>query len=382
MNQLTLGVFGTSLKENDQRVAIHPTHLPTIDESLRRRIWMETDYGLRFGVSNQELADQVAGLCSRDELFERCDILLLPKPTDADFGHFRPGQILWGWPHCVQGPAITQVGIDKKMTFIAWEEMQRWDPDGKFVCHAFRANNELAGYCSVLHAFGLAGFTGHYGARRRAVVIGFGSTAHGAVTALQGLGVNDITATTDRPPAGNRTPLPGVMFREMVRENEVDATDMVIRQESGSIPMAEFLAEYDIVVNCILQNTDKPMMFCRTADLAGFKPTSLIIDVSCDSAMGFEWARPTSFTEPAFMVGNQILYYAVDHSPAYMWESASFEISRCVVDFVAAVMAGPDAWMADKSLSKAVEIRDGVVCNPKILRFQDREEAYPHAVRG
>ena len=32
--------------------------------------------------------------------------------------------------------------------------------------------------------------------------------------------------------------------------------------------------------------------------------------------MGFEWARPTSFAEPTFTVGDHCTNYAVDHSPS------------------------------------------------------------------
>ena len=81
------------------------------------------------------------------------------------------------------------------------------------------------------------------------------------------------------------------------------------------------LARFDIVVNCVLQDTGAPLMFVTDGDLAAFSPGSLIIDVSCDTGMGFSWARPTSFTDPMFTVGGNIHYYAVDHSPSLLWNS-------------------------------------------------------------
>ncbi len=70
---------------------------------------------------------------------------------------------LWGWPHCVQDEALTQAAIDRRATIIAWEAMNHWNPNGTFNLHVFHQNNELAGYCSVLHALQLAGVTGKYG---------------------------------------------------------------------------------------------------------------------------------------------------------------------------------------------------------------------------
>ncbi len=78
------------------------------------------------------------------------------------------------------------------------------------------------------------------------------------------------------------------------------------------------------------------------ADLDRFQRGSLIVDVSCDEGMGFEWARPTSFAEPIFTVGAGVHYYAVDHSPSYLWNSATWEISEALIPHVGAVMSGPD----------------------------------------
>jgi hypothetical protein len=41
-------------------------------------------------------------------------------------------------------------------------------------------------------------------------------------------------------------------------------------------------------------------------------------------------------------------------------------------------MAGPEAWDADATVSRAIEVRDGVVQNPAILAFQGRLSSYPH----
>ncbi len=76
--------------------------------------------------------------------------------------------------------------------------MNHWTRDGGVGLHVFHKNNELAGYCSVLHAMELAGITGDYGRRLTAVVIGFGATARGAITALNAHGVHEVAVLTTR----------------------------------------------------------------------------------------------------------------------------------------------------------------------------------------
>lgn len=377
MEQLRLGIMARSRKENERRLPIHPAHLERIDPELRRRIYLERGYGERFGVPDVELAQQIAGLRPRAQLVDECDVVLLPKPQPQDVAELREGQILWGWPHCVQDEKITQLAVDKRLTLIAFEAMNHWTADGGFGLHVFHKNNELAGYCSVLHALALTGSTGDYGRRLRAVVIGFGATARGAVTALNAHGVHDVQVLTNRGVAAVASPIHSARMVHFEHDHE-DPRRSEALTDDGREPLAVFLAGHDVVVNCVLQDTDAPLMFLIDEDLAVFAPGSLIVDVSCDDGMGFSWARPTSFDEPMFMVGDRIHYYAVDHSPSYLWNSATWEISEALLPHLPTVLAGPAAWEADQTVRRALEIRDGVIQNPHILSFQHRSPDYPH----
>ena len=84
--------------------------------------------------------------------------------------------------------------------------------------------------------------------------------------------------------------------------------------DDGPEELADFLARHDILVNCVLQDPASPMMFLTDADLPRLKPRTVIVDVSCDAGMGFSWARPTTFEEPTFVVGDEVIHYGVDHS--------------------------------------------------------------------
>ncbi len=127
-----------------------------------------------------------------------------------------------------------------------------------------------------------------------------------------------------------------------------------------------------------MQDTDNPVVFVRNDEIPLFAPGTLIIDVSCDEGMGFEWARPTSFAAPMFTVGNDIHYYAVDHSPSHLWNSATWEISEALIPFLGPVMSGEEGWDTQETIRRAIEIRNGIVQNPKILSFQSRSATYPH----
>ncbi len=372
-------MIGSSVKENEHRLPLHPDHLDRIPEHLRARITLEHGYGARFRCSDAAIAPLVAGFASREEILAESDIVVLPKPQHADVESMRPGAVLWGWPHCVQDPVLTQIAIDRALTLIAFETMNHWTVDGAVGLHVFHKNNELAGYCSVLQALELTGTTGDYGRRLQAAVIGFGATARGAVTALNAHGVHAVAVLTNRGVAAVGSPIHSVRIRQFDHDPEAPHLSHVIT-ERGRVPLAGYLAENDIVVNCTLQDPSAPLTFLTLADLEEFRVGSLIVDVSCDEGMGFEWARPTTFDDPMFTVADKVDYYAVDHSPSYLWNSATWENSEALLPFLPIVMAGPDAWDADETIHRAIEVREGHVVNPAILDFQGRSAEHPHAL--
>jgi alanine dehydrogenase len=381
MSILQTGVIATSSKENEARVPIHPRHLESIPPALRQHLVLEHGYSERFGISDEDLRSFGYRLATRHQLLGESAIVLLPKPQAQDLLEMGEGTTLWGWPHCVQQAEITQAAIDRRLTLLAFEAMYLWGSSGERQLHTFYKNNELAGYCSVLHALELLGWDGFYGPPRSCVVLGFGSVSRGAVYALQGRGVSDITIYTQRPSHLVRDQVFGCCYGRM-RRSTTPQEGLIAEWSGTASPMIDVLAAADLIVNGTLQDTDRPLMYLQPGEEDRLKPGSLIIDVSCDEGMGFPFARPTSFENPSFRVGtkNTVAYYAVDHSPSYLWDSASWEISTALLPYLEAVMSGPKAWESDPTIERSIEIRAGVIRNDKILSFQRRSPEYPHAV--
>ena len=378
MDYLTMGVFGTSNKKNEKRVPIHPLQIQDIDESIRKHLLFEEGYGVNFRISDEEIASLCGGVVDRETLFQKSQIALIAKPTAEDLLSMQPNTVHWGWPHCVQQMDMTQAAIDNRLTLIAWEEMHHWSENGIWQNHVFHKNNEIAGYAGVMHAMNLKGIDGHFGPKRKAIVFGNGSVSHGAIIGLQERGIKDIVVFTaaQKPITGEM--LKGLEYSKFDLDENGDL--YAIRPDFEHVPFSDFISDVDIMVNGILQDTDAPIMFVPEDKTAKLKKGCLIIDISCDEGMGFAFARPTTFDNPMFSVGH-IDYYAVDHTPSYLWDAASWEISKGLIPFLTAVIKGPDSWQKDKTISKAIEINNGQIVNSKILSFQNRSAEYPYPVQ-
>jgi hypothetical protein len=111
------------------------------------------------------------------------------------------------------------------------------------------------------------------------------------VTALHAHGVRDVDVLTHRDISAVASPIYSARMVHFEQDPH-DPSCCHALGEGGRVPLAAFFAKHDVVVNCVLQDTDAPLMFVTTDDLGSFVPGSLIVDVSCDEGMGFSWARP------------------------------------------------------------------------------------------
>lgn len=378
MTKLALGVIGTSRKENEQRVPLHPDHLDRLPEDYRKQLIFEEGYGAPFDVTDAELAARSGGVAPRHNLLADLGNVILAKPTLADLEELREGGILWGYPHCAQQRAITQAAIDRKQTLIAFEDMFVWGPSGQIGRHTFYKNNEMAGYCAVIHALRLKGIDGHYGNQRKTIILGFGAVSRGAIYALKAHGFRDVTICIQRPDHEVREEVLDCHYVRIRMGESGEPRMLVVEHDGSERALSDLISESDIIINGTLQDPDHPFDFVIEDEKSCLKPGSLIIDVSCDEGMGFYFAKPTSFKAPMIRI-EKTDYYAVDHTPSYLWESATRSISAALVVHLPTVVDGRDSWQRNETVRRAINIDEGVVVKPTILSFQKREAHYPHA---
>jgi N5-(carboxyethyl)ornithine synthase len=356
---------------------IHPDHLKRIPQHIRRRMIFEEGYGKPFAIADSVIAKETGGMASRSELLAHSGVVVLAKPMPEDLQELREGGILWGYPHCVQQCSMTQIAIERKQTLIAFEDMFVWGPNGEIGRHTFYKNNEMAGYCAVLHALQLKGIDGHYGNQRKIIILSFGAVSRGAIYALKAHGFRDITICIQRPDHEVREEILDCDYVRLVAGGVGEARMLVVEHDGTTQSLCNLISVSDIIINGTFQEPDHPIDYVTEKERSCLKPGCLIIDVSCDEGMGFYFAKPTSFKTPMFQIGT-VDYYAVDHTPNYLWESATRSISAALIVHLEAVMAGHDNWQKNETIRRAINIEAGVIQKQNILLFQKRQANYPH----
>jgi N5-(carboxyethyl)ornithine synthase len=315
--------FPISRKENEFRRAILPEDL----RGMRNpgRCFIERGFGESVGVSDAEYERAGAHLASREEVISK-DIVCNPKGLDSDMVPLiKPGSILFGWVHAVQGREITGILVDRRMTAVAWEDMFE---EGRL--HVFWRNNEIAGEAAVIHA---ARFSGRLPYEWNVAVLGRGNCARGALRILEKIGAKATVYPKER------------MFK-----------------------LRDDVERYDVVVNALLWDVFETRLVLSAADIKRMKRGSMIIDVSCDSeGMCIETTHPTTIVDPVFVL-HGVIHYAVDHTASLFCRSATAAISAAAAPYIDYLIEGA----RNDVLDRATIIRDGKILDERIIRFQNR----------
>jgi len=95
-----IGVIGTSMKEDERRVPIHPEHFDRIPPNILQKLIFEKGYGLPFNISDEKLSQRTGGVSSRSSLLSDVGIVIVAKPVVSDLKTLKKGGVLWGYTLC------------------------------------------------------------------------------------------------------------------------------------------------------------------------------------------------------------------------------------------------------------------------------------------
>ena len=319
----TIG-FMISKKKNEKRRALLPSDI----EHIRNKeyLYFEENYGVALGIPDEEYIKSGANMDSRENILTK-DIICDPKIGDATYlDQLKKNQILFGWIHAVQNKELTDFLVENELTAFAWEDMFEGSR------HVFWRNNELAGEAAILHAFTLYG---KLPSECKVAILGRGNIARGALKILGSLGA-EITVYDKR-------------------------TENLLNSE---------LSNFDVIVNGVLWDIYRKDHVINKSDLKRMKPESMIIDISCDESGAIETSKPTTISDPIYVIDG-VIHYVVDHTPTIVYKSVSKSLSKEVCKYIDDFIE--DKEKQNKVLYDSLIIEKGKIKDRRINDYQQRK---------
>lgn len=321
----TVGLL-ISHKNGEKRRALLPEDIKKVKNP--NNLFFEKGYAASLNIEDSEYEKLGCNIVSREEVLKK-DILVDVKLGDADYiENLEQGKILFGWAHAVQSLNFTTSVLKGKHTVFAWEDLYE---DGRYI---FYKNREIAGEAAILHAIPMMGFMPY---EASFAIIGNGKTAKGVQRILYGLGAKEVDVYNRK--------LESLFKKEMFK--------------------------YDVIVNCVLWDTNRKDRLIYKEDLKKFKKGTFIVDVSCDPYLEIETSHPTTIENPIYEIDG-VVHYAVDNTPALFSKTVSQVLSPKIANLLNELMEDKISGM----LEKTRVINKGVVILEDIKKFRD-SRGYP-----
>ena len=295
-----------------------------------------------------------ARIASVDEVWGESELVLKVKePLPAEYGRLREGQVLFTYLHLAASEELTRALMDSGASCVAYETVETDDR----ALPLLAPMSEIAGRLSAqagatflekpLGGRGLllGGVPGV--APGEVVVIGGGMVGYNAAVIALGLGakVTILERSIDR-----------------MRHLEEVLGARVTLLMSSSLQIQESVAEADVVVGAVLiPGALAPKLISREM-VAGMKEGSVIADVAIDQGGCVETSRPTTHSEPVFVVDG-VIHYCVANMPGAVPITSTKALTNATLPYVEAIadQGLREAIARDQALARGVNVMDGKI---------------------
>ena len=327
------------IKDEEYRVAVTPTG---VREFVRNghAVLVERGAGVGSGFEDEAYLGAGAELTDVDDLFGRSDMIIKVKePLPVEYPKFRQDQILYTYLHLGADYAadLTRALLAAGIRGLAYETVETADRHHPLLDPMSEVAGRLAIQAGATHlqknhggrGVLLGGVTGVPPAK--VVIIGGGTVGLNAAKMAVGMRARTVVLDTN----ANRLAYLDDVFNGRVET--VLSTVSTIEDE---------IVDADVVVGAVLLpgGAQAPHLVKRTM-IKEMRAGAVIVDVAIDQGGCCETSRPTTHTNPTYVVDG-VIHYCVANMPGAVARTSTIALTGATLPYGLAI--------ANKGLEQAV----------------------------
>jgi len=260
-------------------------------------------------------------IASKQKVYADADILVKVKePCGEEVDYFDPGPVLFSFLHLSANKKLTRALVKGKATALAFESVKA---NGQLPI--LMPMSEVAGRMSVIIGANLlaskdkgsgqllGGAAGIY--HGYVVILGGGTAGKSAALAANGLGAHVIILENN---------IERIRYLNDILPRRIS----VIKSNSKNLRECVKLANL-LIGTVLIPNAKAPRVVTRKM-VKTMQPGSVIVDVAIDQGGCIETSRPTSHSDPIYIV-DDVIHYCVTNMPGAYPKTATEALSetRC-----------------------------------------------------
>lgn len=342
------------IKNNENRVGMTPAGVAELI-SHGHEVYVQHTAGEGSGFADAEY--EAAGACvlsSIEEVYAIADMIVKVKePIEPEYALVRPGQLLFTYFHFASEEELTKAMIKSGAVCLAYETVQL----DNGTLPLLLPMSEVAGRMAVLNgAYYLQKTQGGKGKLisgvpgvkpAKVLVLGGGVVGEAAARMAAGMGADVIITDISLP---------------RLRQLDIETPDNVHTLYSSEHNIREQLPDVDIVIGSVLVPGDKTPHLINKDMLKLMEPGTVLVDVAIDQGGCFETSKPTTHSEPTYIVDG-IVHYCVANIPGAVPNTSTLALTNATLRY--AVALADKGWERackdDTALARGLNIVEGRV---------------------
>ncbi len=343
----------------EARVAATPETVKKF-KGLGAEVVVQSGAGRASGVLDGDYEAAGAKICADTaEVFDATEMIIKVKePVPEERARLRPHHLLVTYLHLAAAPDVAADLLASGATALAYETVTA--PGGSLPLLA--PMSEVAGRMSI--QAGASALEKSHGGRGvllggvpgvepgRVVILGGGTVGNNAAHTAVGIGADVTILDKSLPVLRHLDEIYGGRVKTLFTTQ--DAIERLVLQA-------------DLVIGAVLiPGGAAPKLVTRDM-LAKMKPGAVIVDVAIDQGGCFETSRPTTHTEPTFVV-DRVVHYCVANMPGAVARTATYALNAATLPVVLALAdkGWRDALKDDAGLRAGLNICNGHVTHPRV----------------
>ena len=353
------------IKDQEARVGVTPAGVKALSEA-GHTVLVETQAGAQSGFPDAEYQNAGAEIVGEaGYVWAKSEMVVKVKePIEREYLFFREGLVLFTYLHLAPVPELTDKLLESKVVGIAYETVR----DRQGTLPLLTPMSEVAGRMSV--QVGASYLERERGGR--GILLGGVPGVPPAHVCILGGGVVGTNAAKVALGFGAKVTLVDVNLNRL-RELDDIFGGRLYTLASNSYNVAQATREADLVIGGVLiPGATAPKIVSR-AMVAAMKKGAVIVDVAIDQGGCVETARPTSHSNPSYVVDG-VVHYCVTNMPGAVPHTSTLALTNSTFPYVLRIanLGAREALRQDAGLAEGLNTWLGTLTYRGVAESQQR----------
>ena len=346
----------TEIKTDEYRVGMIPAGVHALCQD-GHTVFVQKGAGVGSGIEDAEYDDAGARILDdAPAVWDKAEMIVKVKePLPEEYPRMKDGQTLFTYFHFAASEELTDACAAAGIIAIAYETIR--DAEGRLPL--LTPMSEIAGRMAPQQGAKylerpqggrgvlLSGVPGVMPAK--VAILGGGIVGTNAAKIAAGMGANVFVLDIDP---------------ERLRYLDDVLPGNVTTLMSDTHTIRDAIAEADLVIGAVLIEGARAPRLVRRDDLALMKPGSVIVDVAIDQGGCVETAKPTTHSDPTYVVNN-VIHYCVANMPGAVSRTSTFALTNCTIPYARKIarLGWKNACAEDDAILCGLDVARGRIVN-------------------